>query len=152
MGPAWDYNESFGLCCGFPFEGYDQGGGVGNSPEGWRFRICEVNPEVCVFDPVDGISWWFQAAWKSAAFRSSASKRWQQLRQGKLTDAWVKTIFDGTARNVRAASGRTLDRWEEILAHGNQSPALDQWDYNVSEMRAWLLRRLKWLDSAFDTN
>lgn len=20
MGPAWDYNEAFGLCCGFPFE------------------------------------------------------------------------------------------------------------------------------------
>jgi hypothetical protein len=26
MGPMWDYNEAFGLCCGYPIEGYQRGG------------------------------------------------------------------------------------------------------------------------------
>ena len=23
MGPIWDYNEAFGLCCGYPIDGYE---------------------------------------------------------------------------------------------------------------------------------
>ncbi|KAK2077250.1 hypothetical protein QBZ16_004884 [Prototheca wickerhamii] len=49
MGPAWDYNEAYGECCGFPIEGYEQNGksapgiagGSAISPNGWRFLICE---------------------------------------------------------------------------------------------------------------
>lgn len=48
MGPVWDYNEAFGICCGYPIEGWDKGGvsgpgqsgGSAISPEGWRFNIC----------------------------------------------------------------------------------------------------------------
>ncbi len=25
-GPAWDYNEAYGLCCGYPIEGWDKQG------------------------------------------------------------------------------------------------------------------------------
>jgi hypothetical protein len=29
MGPAWDYNEAMGECCGYPFEGWQHGGDSG---------------------------------------------------------------------------------------------------------------------------
>ena len=29
MGPAWDYNEAFGLCCGYPIEGWERNGASG---------------------------------------------------------------------------------------------------------------------------
>lgn len=32
-GPAWDYNEAYGLCCGYPIEGWDKQGV--SAPGGW---------------------------------------------------------------------------------------------------------------------
>ena len=29
MGPAWDYNEAMGQCCGYPIEGWQNGGASG---------------------------------------------------------------------------------------------------------------------------
>jgi hypothetical protein len=61
-----------GLCCGYPIEGYQQGGvqppgttgGSATAPEGWRFAICGDRRR-CVRDPIDGISQWYRAMWKA---------------------------------------------------------------------------------------
>ena len=29
MGPAWDYNEAFGECCGYPIDGWQRNGQSG---------------------------------------------------------------------------------------------------------------------------
>ena len=71
MGPPWDYNEAYGLCCGYPIEGFlDEGrsgpgvaGGSAISPEGWRFNICE-DAERCVVEPGDGLSQWYRRLWQ----------------------------------------------------------------------------------------
>jgi len=75
MGPIWDYNEAFGTCCGYPFEGYDSdgvstgvSGGSAISPEGWRFNICE-DPERCLIDPKDGVSIWYRRLWQDKRFQ-----------------------------------------------------------------------------------
>eukprot|EP00803_Ostreobium_quekettii_P006807 evm.model.scf_662.4 EVM.evm.TU.scf_662.4 scf_662:44749-53590(+) len=64
-GPAWDYNEAYGYCCGYPIEGYQNNGestgisgGSAISPEGWRYNIC-IDRERCVVDPDDGTSQYF---------------------------------------------------------------------------------------------
>lgn len=76
MGPPWDYNEAYGLCCGYPIEGYlDEGcsgpgvaGGSAISPEGWRFNICE-DAERCVVEPGDGLSQWYRRLWQVRAWQ-----------------------------------------------------------------------------------
>ena len=76
LGPPWDYNEAFGLCCGFPIEGFLDGGDSGPglaggsaiSPDGWRFLICE-DSERCLEDPTDGISPWLRRLWQVRADR-----------------------------------------------------------------------------------
>lgn len=70
-GPPWDYNEAYGLCCGYPLEGYNDNGASGPgisggsaiSSDGWRFNICS-DPERCVVDPTDGISQWYRRLWQ----------------------------------------------------------------------------------------
>jgi hypothetical protein len=74
MGPVWDYNEAYGMCCGYPIEGFNNNGtsgpgisgGSAISPEGWRFNIC-ANPERCRVDPSDGLSHWFRRLWQVRA-------------------------------------------------------------------------------------
>lgn len=70
MGPAWDYNEAYGLCCGYPISGYMRNGvssglsgGSAISPEGWRFNICQ-EPRRCQRDPIDGVSQWYRKMWE----------------------------------------------------------------------------------------
>eukprot|EP00192_Tetraselmis_astigmatica_P002600 CAMPEP_0117672430 /NCGR_PEP_ID=MMETSP0804-20121206/13901_1 /TAXON_ID=1074897 /ORGANISM="Tetraselmis astigmatica, Strain CCMP880" /LENGTH=581 /DNA_ID=CAMNT_0005481033 /DNA_START=737 /DNA_END=2480 /DNA_ORIENTATION=+ len=147
MGPPWDYNEAFGLCCGFPIEGYQSGGGVGNAPEGWRFNICKTEG-MCKFDPVDGISWWFQKAWTSAGFQAKAAARWRQLRQHQLSDAAVLGKFDSAAGLIFDAAERNNERWAASTAQEGFESGLDQWVYHTMQMRAWLAARLQWMDKA----
>lgn len=70
MGPVWDYNEAFGVCCGFPIEGFKKNGhstgrsgGSAISPEGWRFLIC-IERQRCKVDPLDGLSLWYRRMWQ----------------------------------------------------------------------------------------
>lgn len=70
MGPVWDYNEAFGVCCGFPLEGFKsngkstgRSGGSAISPEGWRFLIC-IDQHRCKVDPLDGLSLWYRKMWQ----------------------------------------------------------------------------------------
>lgn len=108
MGPAWDYNEAFGICCGFPVEGYDDNGisapgvagGSAISPNGWRFLIC-ADQERCVFDPVDGISSWFRRVWNDTAYRAAADARFKELRAAGWSDTAVESVLQSAATEAR---------------------------------------------------
>ncbi|WIA37032.1 hypothetical protein OEZ86_014016 [Tetradesmus obliquus] len=70
IGPLWDYNEAFGMCCGFPIEGFQQqgasngsSGGSAISAAGWRFNVCQDRGR-CKVDPLDGISQWYRRLWQ----------------------------------------------------------------------------------------
>lgn len=65
-GPPWDFNEAYGMCCGYPIEGYLNNGisngisgGSAISPNGWRYNICTQSRR-CLVDPTDGVSFWFK--------------------------------------------------------------------------------------------
>lgn len=107
MGPVWDYNEAFGICCGFPVEGYDDNGksepgvagGSAIAANGWRFLIC-ADQERCVFDPDDGISDWFRRVWNDSSFREAANKRFVELQTTVWTNERVNELISVTAEEV----------------------------------------------------
>lgn len=110
MGPAWDFNEAFGECCGYPLEGYkDNGrsgpgvaGGGSISPNGWRFLICE-DPDRCLVEPTDGVSMWFRRMWNDTRFSGAAASRWAELRAEAWSDATISSLISGTAVKARPA-------------------------------------------------
>lgn len=108
MGPAWDFNEAFGECCGYPLEGYKQGGKSGPgiagggsiSPNGWRFLVCE-DPERCIVEPTDGVSTWFRRMWNDTRFSVAAAERWAELRADAWSDDAISSLINSTAVKAR---------------------------------------------------
>eukprot|EP00879_Flechtneria_rotunda_P006440 GHRR01006769.1.p1 GENE.GHRR01006769.1~~GHRR01006769.1.p1 ORF type:complete len:491 (+),score=142.61 GHRR01006769.1:191-1663(+) len=119
MGPLWDYNEAFGMCCGYPIEGYQadgrsngSSGGSAISAAGWRFNICQ-DPGRCKVEPLDGISQWYRKMWQDASYRTATAARWKELRAagGPLADSY----FTGEIANLKElltdAGQRNWQRW-----------------------------------------
>ncbi|GLC61050.1 hypothetical protein PLESTB_001710500 [Pleodorina starrii] len=152
FGPPWDYNEAFGVCCGYPIEGFDNGGkswgssgGSAISAEGWRFNICD-QPLWCKADPIDGISQYFRSAWRDSAMRSATGQRWQQLRAGQLSDGVLAGMVDAQTNLIRGAAIRDYDRWAAIRDSPFFKSRQEQWEYEVGQLRSWLLARARWMD------
>jgi len=158
-GPMWDYNESFGLCCGYPIEGYQNGGdstgssgGSAISPNGWRFNICEESRR-CLVDPLDGISQYYRLLWEDQLFRSSASRRWKELRQGPLSDDAIKSYLEQEVNLIRKAAARNLLAWQGIVdIVGPYYKTWDErWRQEIHDLEEWVLARARWMDDALGT-
>ena len=153
MGPMWDYNEAFGICCGYPFEGYDKGGesdgqsgGSAISPNGWRFNIC-ADEWRCEEDPLDGVSRWFMRIWEDPKFKAAAARRWAELRKGSLSTENVKKEIFEVVGEIRPAVMRNFKRWDrEADLVGGYGSAEERWDHEVTELTTWLVQRLAWMD------
>jgi len=154
MGPMWDYNEAFGMCCGYPIEGYmksgESGPGVSGgsaiSTNGWRFNICEDKGR-CVRDPVDGISHWYVRLWEDPMFRKRAAERWHELRKGPLSEAQMEANFDEAANELRPAAIRNYNRWKQVIGSSHYKSSQAQWEHEQKQLREWVLERMQWMDS-----
>lgn len=155
MGPAWDYNEAFGLCCGFPIEGYEQlgesgpgvSGGSAISPEGFRFNICE-DRERCVVEPGDGVSRWFRRMWQDPRYRQAAATRWTELRAGPWSDPVIASLVDTTADEISEAALRNYAAFADVLEKPWYEGAEVQWTTEVRNLRSWTLAHVQWMDEA----
>eukprot|EP01025_Chloroclados_australasicus_P006745 TRINITY_DN12159_c0_g1_i1.p1 TRINITY_DN12159_c0_g1~~TRINITY_DN12159_c0_g1_i1.p1 ORF type:complete len:888 (+),score=77.43 TRINITY_DN12159_c0_g1_i1:170-2665(+) len=155
MGPIWDYNEAFGTCCGYPFEGYDKdgvsdgiSGGSAISIEGWRFNICE-DPERCIVDPQDGVSMWYRRMWQDVAYRQLVAKRWQEVRTQQISDAWVEGMIEGFRNEVADAAMRNYQRWGDVIGEVWFDSYEEQWTFYVDRLKEWLIGHMQWMDNEF---
>ena len=72
MGPTWSPKAGFGLCCGFPVNGYENNGqsngtsgGSGISPSGWLFNICNETSR-CDHQPAFPLAQYFLRLWEAS--------------------------------------------------------------------------------------
>lgn len=157
MGPAWDYDEAFGECCGYPITGWNKqgqsgpglSGGSAISPEGWRFNICE-EPERCVVDPTDGTSMWYRTMWNTdERFKQGAAVRWNGLRAGPWSDEAVKKIITDAKSAITPAVVRNYDKYPSVLGLEKGGPYEQVWQGEVDALESWTMKRLAWIDSKF---
>lgn len=159
MGPMWDYNEAFGMCCGYPIDGWQRegesidgiAGGSAISPNGFRFLICE-DQERCQVDASDGISFWYRRMWQDPSFRNQTSAIWKDLRAGDWSDEAIAGIFNSAKDQLdQGAVVRNYDTYADILLEG--MPATDGrklWKNETDRIETWLFERLHWMDEALD--
>ncbi|EFN58239.1 hypothetical protein CHLNCDRAFT_142143 [Chlorella variabilis] len=138
-GPIWDLNEAFGLCCGYPIEGWDKQGG-------WRFMIC-ADPERCRVNPTDGLSRW--RMWQDPRFSFGARARWAALRSGPWSDAVITQMVADVSALIRPAVLRNFDRYAAVLLKPWYSSAEQEWTTEVANLQDWLSKHLAWMDAAF---
>ena len=75
MGPTWSPKDGFGLCCGFPVDGYENNGisngtsgGSAISPSGWLFNICNETSRCADHSPAFPLAQWFIRLWDVSAY------------------------------------------------------------------------------------
>ncbi|CAD7695843.1 unnamed protein product [Ostreobium quekettii] len=156
-GPAWDYNEAYGQCCGYPIEGYDNdgistgvSGGSAISPEGWRFNIC-IEERRCIEDPRDGTSPYYMIMMEDPTFRSLVESRWSELRAGPWSTSSIEGLISQLKGQIQDPVLRNLKRWKTSKflegVSGNDQKNLDFWSFEVNAMLEWVRSHAAWIDS-----
>ena len=153
--------QGFGTCCGYPVEGYKNGGtstgasgGGAISPNGWLFPICTREPARCrVLDGYDvgnGIAtWWDRLFFNDGAFTRAAAARWRALRAGPWADAAIASTLGAKAAELAAPGARAVARWPEALGKPWLGTPADRAGIVVGDVKQWTLARLAWLDGAW---
>lgn len=135
MGPAWDFNISFGI------GDYCDGA----SPYGWGkdFNL------VC---PGDGwvIHFWWDRLWRDDTFRHHMANRWQALRAGPWSDAKLFGAVDSIANLLQGPQARNFARWPVLGRYVWPNSFIGiTYDSEVTFLKTWLRDRLGWLDRGY---
>jgi hypothetical protein len=129
-GPLWDYNLVFGV-----------GGAFENDQiEGWQYEQERSNMN----------NDWFPRLLTDPAFVDRLVTRWQQLRQGLLSQAQLDARILELASPLVNAAQRNFERWPNLNDSRVEmftTPATSTWEGQIEYLREWLMQRVAWLDS-----
>ncbi len=128
-GPVWDYNFSLDS--------------LGTDIEGWQWE-----------DGRRGTNDWFQILAVDPAFLDQVKVRWQELREGILSDAQLDTRISEIAAPLANAAPRDIERWPvgegggfDFGMGGDDEDEPETWEGQVQKLRDWVPQRMAWLDS-----
>lgn len=130
-GPLWDFDLTFGV-----------GGYFGNDQvSGWQYQQTRT--------PLAND--WFPRLLQDPAFVDRVKVRWQQLRQGALSNAQLAARINTLAAPLTNAAQRNFQRWPNLTTRMLGpfiTPTAATWQAQVQFMRDWMFRRTAWLDSS----
>ena len=132
-GPLWDYNLTFGV-----------GGFFENDQiAGWQYEQERQNMN----------NDWFPRLVSDPAFVDRIAARWQQLRQGLLSDAEFDARISRLTAPLVNAAARNFQRWPNLSESSVamfETPTEPTWEGQVQFMRDWMLQRAAWLDTQWN--
>ncbi|MEY2894528.1 MAG: hypothetical protein RIS42_247 [Bacteroidota bacterium] len=136
MGPAWDYNLSFGNA-----DYYD-----GYLPQGWVYNKLELSEGTP--DYFQTPFWWGKLM-KDSVFVNSVKRRWTSLRKTTLSTQAIFKFMDSTTVALKDPMQRNFGRfplygkkvWPNYYVGNNANEELF-W------METWISARIAWLDAA----
>ena len=137
MGPAWDYNLSFGNAD--YLEGF--------KPTGWQYKVNDLAipaRDLTFLSP----TWWERLSVDST-FRYKASKRWEVLRKTALNPDRINAWMDSTANVLQEPRIRNNNRWTGVLGFKiwpNYYVGAT-YENETTWMKDWIRQRTVWLDS-----
>ncbi|WP_197531575.1 CotH kinase family protein [Posidoniimonas corsicana] len=127
FGPVWDFDRSSGA----------DDDSRSSNPEGWFL------PDVDFFE-----SDWWGPLFDDPNFAQRWVDRWQELRQGVLSDDGLRATVNGLASQIAEAQVRNFQEWPNIAPNGGTyaDPGLTGWEAEVSHLANWLVIRANWMD------
>jgi len=153
-GPVWDYNFAMGNFT----EGNMMGGGFGGSWGGGGGSAKKTGWHI--LDNRAGSGDWHNMMWKQPEFQSAFKLRYQELRNGNLSDAAIEKIIDDVAKPLKNVAQRNFEAYPmgDCFLEGNmwgsmfkQTITDSTWEGQVDSLRVWIRKRLKTLDSLTNT-
>lgn len=137
LGPVWDYDISYGN--GDYCEGW--------KPEGFAYHFNKVCPQDFYQVPF----WWtkfFEDPYFVSEFRASYDF---QRTSGILKQENLFSLIDSLANVIRVPQERNFKRWPILGTYvwPSPQPIPSTWQGEIDELKAWLSKRLIWLDQNF---
>lgn len=143
-GPLWDYDLSFGV--GLSSTSMMGSSMANDAVDKWQFQIERMNMS----------NDWFPRLMSDQGFMDRVVGRWQELRQGLLSDAQIAARIDTLKAPLVNAAVRNFERWPNlsearIQPPGFDTPATATWEEQIAFMLDWITRRAAWLDTQLVT-
>jgi CotH kinase protein/Secretion system C-terminal sorting domain len=141
MGPAWDYNLSFGNA--------DYADGYKTS--GFQYKenpLLIANNDTYFLAP-----FWWEKLVADSVFAKKVAVRWKVLRNSVFSPDRIDKWMDSTATILQPITVRNFSRWHGVLGTkvwpnyyvGNT------YQQEVDWMKTWIRQRVAWLDGQFAT-
>ncbi|MGP4110280.1 CotH kinase family protein [Streptomyces sp. 4N509B] len=130
-GPLWDFDLTFGV--GGYFENQETAG--------WQFEQTRY--------PVGND--WYLRLMNIPAFSEQVDARWEELRQGLLSDAALRTRVAELAAPLADAAERNFEKWPNLsssMVGAFVTPTSETWQEQVDILEEWLTERITWLDGS----
>lgn len=123
FGPVWDFDLSTG----------NARYGTSESTTGWWTRSRD----------------WAGRLWRDCLFRTRLGARWRALQEDGLGGALLARLDEYRRVLESGPAGRNFRRWPTLRRRLWQSPAArGSYGAEVRYLRAWLSRRMAWIDRA----
>lgn len=132
MGPVWDYDIAWGNA--------DYNGG--NVVTGYQYLFNDPSA------PNQPPFWWIRLM-QDPYFRNAVRCRWDDLRTGILSTAYLHNWVDSMAVVLNESQGRNFVQWPILGIYVWPNPAPFPPDYPgvVQELKNWISNRTAWLDA-----
>jgi hypothetical protein len=129
MGPAWDWNLSFGNADG---------------KQGWL-------PEHWLWPQLDDQQYsWFRRLFEDADFGQSYVDRWAELRTKVFATSNIVARVNEIAKLLNEAQERNFAKWDILGRHVNPNWFIGEtYAAEVEWMQQWITNRLAWIDDQF---
>lgn len=90
----------------------------------------------------------FNRLMRDEAYRRQFAARWRELREGVFSVESLRRMMDDNVRTLGPAAQRNATRWPTI--GGGDYPDELTFEQDLAEMKAWIERRVRWLDQEMD--
>lgn len=135
MGPVWDYDICYGNA------DYCQG----DRHDLWAYKYNDICPE-------DGLQvpFWWEKMVQDPYFMDEVKKEYTAQRvAGILTEDHMLSVIDSLTMVIKEAQARNFNKWPILGQYvwPQPQPISQTWTGEVNELKNWLNKRLKWLDS-----
>ena len=132
-GPVWDFNLSLGNTTGCE----------GEMIEGWALdHPCD--PTV--------IHFWWRRMHQDSVYKSHLINRWNELRDGVLSDENLVIDIDQQVIELGKSVGRNFTRWPILGAHVWPNYFVGKTHKEeVDYLKNWLLKRVNWIDENIES-
>ena len=123
MGPIWDFDRAL-----------NSADGRDDNPERWHGYG----------DGTDYLGYvWWNRLFEDPEFWQQYMDRWTTLRRGAFSDQQINGLIDAMAEEISEAQVRNEARWP------GARPRYGGFDREIVELKAWLARRMAWVDAQF---
>ncbi len=133
-GPLWDFDLIAGV--GMTSQAPNL------STSGFHYEAAESRLEVTAD--------WFPILVADPSFDTQLRARYQELRQGVLSDAQIIARMATLSQGLAGGAARNFQKWDNLTTERIDvftTPTVDSWEGQLTVMRTWLIERLAWLDT-----